>query len=63
MMYSDHKGPINIDVAGCIKAIVFGEKVSTFLTNALEDSLNKMGIQSLKVYYDTVSNKLVCEST
>lgn len=61
MIYSDTEGPIDVNIQDCIKGIVFGEKVSTFLTNSLETSLKEMKIGCFRISFDASINRLVCK--
>jgi hypothetical protein len=61
LLYSDAVGPVDVNIQGCIKGIVFGKEVSTFLTNSLESSLKEMDINCFRISFDEVNKRLICK--
>lgn len=57
MLFSSHKGPIKIAFNNSLKAIVFGERISSVLKECLRNYCRENGYQSLSVDFNVNENK------
>lgn len=55
MLFNEEAGPTMVDIKKSIKAVVFGEKVSDVVLNAIGDYLHRQGIAVLSLNYDEVN--------
>ena len=61
MLYSNDIYPIEVNILQSLKAIVFGERVSRFLIEALLPKLKSLNIDCLQITFDTNKNKFICK--
>jgi len=59
MIFTESESQIKVDLSNCIKAVVFGNKVSDFLITSIEKSLAPMEIKCLKISFDYSLNMIV----
>lgn len=57
MLYSSQKGSVEIDIKNSLKAIVFGEKVSSVMRNCLENYCKTNKIKTISVEFNVNENK------
>jgi hypothetical protein len=61
MLFNEEVGSTMIEIKDSIKAIVFGEKVSHIVQNAVGDYCNKQGIKVLVLRYNDFENHYYAE--